>query len=145
VVRYRGRISNFSVGMVWIAFLSSLKCEATISGGSRRIQLFRETSLNSLAANISRVRRSVSPVFSKLVGAVLAHSFMNRPLDGRKRCHSFDTLSSTVVPAQKLGVFMTQRSAIDTQSAIGHRGALHLMAGYTRIPVSTCPSYASAK
>jgi hypothetical protein len=31
---------------------------------------------------------------------------------------------------------MMQCSAIDTQSAIGHDGALHLMAGYTRIPVS---------
>jgi hypothetical protein len=37
---YRGTISSFSAGMVWIAFLSSLKCEETISGGSRRIIAF---------------------------------------------------------------------------------------------------------
>ena len=61
---YRGTISNFSAGMVWTAFLSSFKCEETISGGSRRIHWLREKSKTSLALNISRNTRSVSPVFS---------------------------------------------------------------------------------
>jgi len=61
---YRGTISSFSAGMVWIAFLSSLKCEVTISGGTRRIHWLREKSTTSLALNISRNTRSVSPVFS---------------------------------------------------------------------------------
>src|SRR5437667_99964 len=63
---YRGTISSFSAGMVWIAFLSSLKCEVTISGGTRRIHWLREKSTTSLALNISRNTRSVSPVFSTL-------------------------------------------------------------------------------
>ena len=61
---YRGTISSFSAGMVWIAFLSSFKCEKTISGGSRLIHWLREKSKTSLALNSSRNTRSVSPVFS---------------------------------------------------------------------------------
>src|SRR5216684_5102171 len=64
VKRYRGTISSFSAGMVWTAFLSSFKCEKTISGGSRLIHWLREKSKTSLALNSSRNIRSVSPVFS---------------------------------------------------------------------------------
>lgn len=57
-------ISCFSEGIFFKVAASRFKCDVAISGGIRLIQLFRDTSRNWGALNISRKTRSVLPVFS---------------------------------------------------------------------------------
>jgi hypothetical protein len=61
---YPPMISCFSEGIFRSVDASRFKCALAISGGIRRIQLFREISINRGALNISRNNTSVLPVFS---------------------------------------------------------------------------------
>jgi hypothetical protein len=61
---YPGITSSFSAGIFATRSGPRLRCDVAVSGGRRLSQLFKETSINSSALNISKKTASVSPVFS---------------------------------------------------------------------------------
>src|ERR1700740_379511 len=63
-LRYPAITSSFSDGIFPICSWSRFRCAVTASGGKRLSQLFKETSTNRSALNISKNTTSVLPVFS---------------------------------------------------------------------------------